>query len=288
MLVWLADILDILHSYLATCVEETNSFFAGNVVYLSMIIITITIIVKNKKVMNKGYKMLVASSIMILALAVYNPILTSIIQLLPNSNDMVVPRLWILFPIWIIIAYSLAVCVIENNSQLRKNAFVVMSACLVIAFGNTIIDLNMIDVPTNEYKINHESVEIVDEVLSLSGGKPTSIYMLVPSTGGPLENYVVGGSIYQGINQYTGIIDVHADSYTENDWNAYFAPDYMPDGITPTEDYLTYIFEFAFNDLKCDYVLFPDDDCVNQRLSKLKYTCVGHAGDYCIYTSSNI
>ncbi len=276
-----------LHNYCCSyLVDTTNAFFSYNLVYLALFAISLVYLSNNKKSTSSVRCLLFYSTLSLLFFIVYSPFLSLIILKLPNSNSSVVSRLWVICPIWIVMSYAFVCCVRSIKNKLWHIISILFILGVLILTGNSTTSLNMVRTPKNYYKINTESITLVDEVLSLSDGQPVSIYILVPSTGGDLENYVVGGSIYQGMNQYSGLIDIHSDAYTEDDWESCFVPDIMPDGENSTEDYINYFFSNAYNNLNCDYVVFPNDERVNSKIDHLGYCLVGSTDNYNIYSAS--
>ena len=271
-----------------TFIGITNLYFAGNLIYFSVFIFAFSLLIAKRNAFNRGSALFVSFTLLTMILFVFNPALEQLISRFPASNDQVFARVWLLCPIWLIIAFSSSFNALHKRRMITKNARTIMLSLIIIIFGNS-LSYKQMYIQTNEvYKINADAVEIADKALQLSDGEPTSLYILVPSTGGPMENFVNGGTVYQGINQYTGLIDLYADSYTETDWSTYFISDMMPDGVTPTENYINYFFAYAFGTLGCEYVAFPDDSIVNKKIDHLGYSLVGEAGGYRLYSNSNM
>ncbi len=263
--------------------DVLNLFFAGSIVYICVVIASIVLLLVRRKALKKGFDLFFFYTVLLLVFVIFNPLLFKLSGYLHDSTS-VFARVWIICPLWMIVAYAVSSLDIKN--KFISGAIVIAAAAVLIYFGGSTRSLKMFNTPSNPYKIRSEAVEISDEILNLSGGEPASLLIFVPLTPEP-ERFVNGGTIYEGINQYTASISACPIGYTDEYWDSYLMADYMPNGVTTTADYMNSLIDQYEEMHGIEYVALPDEDIFISRLEYCGYELAGHAGDYYIFRAMN-
>jgi len=282
MIEFVRNIVDYLHGYFTgTVVEITNMFFAGNIPYIIIFVASLFIIIRNRNEFGRGHKLFAAYSLLMLLFVIYNPVWKYVFLKFPAAaGGSVFVRFWLLVPVWVMIAYACANSLGSSSKKLLKTAGAVMLAVVLIFSGNSIRSLAMMNDAGNPYKVNNAAVQIADEVLSLSGNEPVSL-MIYSAGYGMDDNYVNGGTVYEGIRQYTGLIEVHRYYFYNDEWNAYYVSDMTPEGES-TADYVNNLIA-GHQYWNFDYVAMPDDERLNSKIDTERFPLAARAGGYCIY-----
>lgn len=258
----------------------TDSFFDGNIAYILIVLISLVLLFIRRKDLKEGHQMFAAFTLVSL-LIIYNPLFRLVFSKIPSANDGVIARLWILCPFWLIVAYVVALYCSKISKAVVKYIAVLATVSVLILTGSTVRSLGMIREPSNIYKINEASVEIADEVLELNGGEPVSLMIFTPEyeVG---ENFIEGGTINEGMRQYTADVCVYAHRPSEEFWNDYFVADITPTNRDSVEYLNAYITEW--HDVQCfDYFAVPVDEVVKSKLDTLQYELVSSIAGYDIY-----
>lgn len=257
----------------------SDLFFEGNYLYICLFLFSLIILaVRGRKQAGRESSLLLFSFLALLF--IYFPV-TSIFFDKFLNGDPVFARLWIICPIWIVISFVLANCFIKISNRIVKTLAITTLTVLLIAVGSNVRSLTMINEPNNIYKIRSEAVDVSEAVLKLNNGEPTSLFILVPVYTGP-ENYVEGGTVGSGIEQYTALIDLTSFGCSDEFWNDFFLSD-----ITPTdresEEWLNAFVNERQVASGAEYFAFPTNDIVNQRLISIGYNWKSDVGGYSIY-----
>ena len=257
-------------------------FINGNAIYLFIAVASLISISTNKKTVDKGRKLFLQYSIFLLIVVLLNPVFRLMANHINMMSDQVFARFWIMCPIWLIIAYSITNRSECYNNSLARSVFVLMSTLVIVLAGSNVENNNMFIVSDNSSKINTAAIEISNEILELSDGKPVSLLIRVDfaSSSG---NYVNGGSIYEGMLQYTGKIETIPHYYTEEEWNSYYVSEMTPYNEMTTEEFIKQSLSVWEDMYNFDYIAWPDDERLVSKLHYCGYEVVGHAGGYYIY-----
>ncbi len=282
------DTYNWLCSYFASNVRSnTEVFFSNNYIYLVLVIISVVLLAHHQK-LSRGRKLFLAFFVFFMALVIYNPIANDYFLSFPSFDAAVFNRFWIVFPIWTMLAYVFTSYTSKFKASLSKLTAVLITSAVLVFSGNTVSNAGMYIPTTNPYKINDESTYIAEDVLELSDGEPTSVYIFVPYERTD-ANYIYGGDVVYGIKSYTGLIDVQSFEYIEAYYNGYLVSDITPDGRI-TSEYIPYyldqvrdILEFDF-----DYVIFPTDERIYDNLMAADYELVCLRDSYSIYQRKTI
>ena len=282
------DTYNWLCSYFASYVRSnTEAFFSSNYIFLALVVISVVLLAHQQR-LSRGRKLFLAFFIMFMGLIIYNPIAAEDFKQLPSFDEAVFNRFWIVFPIWGMLAYIFTCLVTKTEKQASKITAVIVISAVLMFSGNTITNSGMVIPTTNDYKINDESISIADDVLELSDGEVTSLYIFVPFVRTE-PNYIYGGDVVSGIRSYTGLIDVQVFEYTDEYYNGYLVSDITPDGRV-TSYYIQYYLEQVNSILKFDfdYVVFPTDERINKNLLEAGFEPVCQRDSYSIYQRSTV
>ena len=287
MIEYLYKIYEYLHSYFTeNLVENTNLFFGGNILYLVLFVVSLVLIIVNKKDKNDAKRFFIPYILIFLILVMYNPFWKALFLKFPASvGGAVYVRFWLICPVWVLIAYTLSDGLSDCKNRMIKCFGIVALTVMLILSGNTLRALNMVNEPHNPYKIRTESIEVADLILADTDYKPTSLLILILPPGVD-ENYAEGGAIFTGLQQYSGIIKFNRFSYDEDFLNTYLLTEQTPDGAAQ-EDWLNWFLNVRYNDCGgFEYVALPDYDCLIDRMEYCGYGFVGNAGGYNVYRAN--
>ncbi len=257
-----------------------NLHFAENYVYLLLFVICLVMLIVKRKDLTRGYLLLgIFTSIVLIILFILPT--QMLFNMIPASDDSVFARLWLLCPVWLVIAYVAAASIPKMENKIHKTVISMVLVLVIVFSGNTIQSLNMLNNPQTPYKIRADSVEIADEVLRLNDGNPTSLFILVPDYADG-ENYINGGTLNMGIQQYTGDIQLTPFKCSDDFWNGYFLSD-----ITPTdreaEEWLGAFVSERYAATGAEFYASPTNEIVDKRLEDLGYECISTVSGYSIY-----
>ena len=257
----------------------TNIFFEGNYLYLFLFIISlITLTVSLKKQSRRVLSLLMFSYLSLLF--IYLPLTSVLFDRYLDGNP-VFARLWMICPVWIIVACAAVICLSGISNKVIKVVSVFLIIILLIVSGSSIRTLNMISNTDDVYKIRNEAVEISNEVMRLNNDEPTSLFMLVPVYTVP-DNFVEGGTVKSGIEQYTGRVNLTAFGCSDEFWNDYFLSDVTPTNRESLEWINAFINE-RYAASGAEYFAVPDDEIVNSKIDSLGYELLSQAGGYRLY-----
>ena len=262
----------------------SHSYFEGNYCYLVILLLSGIYALYLRKANRRAFALIGIYTILVLITIVYNPIVYTLFPLLPSGrNPAVVLRLWILCPFWLIVAFSMTDFCVRINRCWMKIICIVLSATLLVISGESLMSLKMINDSNCVYKIRSESCEIVDELLNLSSGESVSLFIFVP-TSDMDDKFIEGGTIYEGIYQYSGKIIMYPYYYTEELWNDYYLSDIIPEGWMDSQSYINIAFTESFEPYDFDYAALPDNEIIVPKMDYCGYELVGHAGGYFIFS----
>ena len=265
-----------------TLISNTELYFAHNYVYLGVFILALLFLVWKRKEYKAAFGLLGLYTILQLVLVIYNPLLLPLCNKIPGfEGDKVFARFWLLVPVWIIIAYVLAVTIPKIKFKVLKYVAAIAVAALLIYTGDSVRSLDMYNDSLCVYKVRPEAVELADEILEITGGEPASLYLFQPEYE-VADNFVNGGTIHYGILQYTGNIRVVPNPYSQAEWDGWLTPEYCPDQQTTSQSYIHSCF-MTGDFYECDYAAVPDDERINYKIDNLGYELVGQAAGYNIY-----
>lgn len=260
-------------------IRVANLFFSNNYLFVVLFVISLIALAVGKMRDADSAKSMMVFTLITL-LVIFFP-LSSVVFNRFLDGDPVFARLWMICPVWIVIAYVMASRIIGVHSKVIKSICVIVLAGLVIVTGSNLKSLNMINNADSVYKIRHESVEISDEILMLNNGNPTSLFILVPINSVP-DNFVEGGTIRSGIEQYTGNIELYGFGCSDEFWSEYFLSD-----VTPTnresEEWINAFVNERHAASGAEYFAFPTNDIVDRKLANLGFVLTTYIGGYSIY-----
>lgn len=259
---------------------STDLFFEGNLVFISVFIICFAFLIQRRKLTVTGFRFFVPFSMPVL-LILYSPIVYQLFRLSSDVGDQEFARLWILCPIWMMIPYVIAIGVSRIREKSHQLFTIVTLSVLIVVSGNAFANMDMMKASGSEYKINSVAVEVADEILRLNNGAPTKTLILVPYYE-MADNYVEGGTIYRGIEQYTADIDILPVKYTDELWSGSFQAEVTPVGRDSKEYIQAFLTEWYYN-FEFEYFAFPTDSVVDSKLSDLGYVRMSDVAGYSIY-----
>ena len=272
---------DVLINYYSIIVDIVNIFFSKNMVYLALYIFAVITTLFCKRNDLRGKQMIVIYTIITMVLVVFNPFLFDLSLNYSVLGYEVFARIWLMCPMWIAISNCLSktVSYVSSRKKHLKSVITFAFAGIIIAFGSSINSLHMMNDVNCKYKIKLESVEIADKILDYSNGEPTVLFIYVPKTQDD-ANYINGGTIYEGIRQYTGVISTYRYEYTEEIWNNYYLSEIIPVGNITSDAYVCEFLDIAQKENGFEFIAFPDDPRILDRMDYCGYEYLDHIAGY--------
>lgn len=282
LLDWISELVNSILDLLSDSFLHVISLhFDSNYIYLAIFIMCFVTLFAKRKEHTKGYLLFgVFSSFVIMFMLI--PSTQSLFDRIPSTNEPVFARLWILCPIWLIVIYSFVNWIFANKKDnSNKEVGIVLLSALLIVSGSSLTSNNMLNNTVSAYKVKSESVEIADEILQLNNDNPTTVFILVPyySEG---ENYINGGTLNMGIQQYTGKIRILPYKCSEDFWCDFFLSDATPTNRDAEEWLGAFVSEWH-EATGYEYLAVPSNDIVERRLADLGYDCISTTAGYNIY-----
>jgi len=271
--------------YFSVVVDITNMFFSRNLFYLFLYIVALTWVSSDNHLYQRGKRLITIFTFIVLGFAIFNPYLYDLSLKYPVLGYEVYARIWLMCPIWVTISYCASIAISQGCFQKKHwNTVVAIAfAGLIIAFGASINSLNMMNDTNCKYKVRTESIEIADKILDYSNGEPTVLFIYVPKTHDE-ANYINGGTIYEGIRQYTGEIATYRYEYTEEIWNNYYLSEIIPVGNITSDAYVCEFLDIAHENNGFEYIAFPDDPRILARMDYCGYEYLDHIAGYYLFS----
>ena len=267
-----------------TLISNTELYFAHNYVYLGVFILALIFLIWKRKEYKAAFGLLGVYTILQLVLIIYNPLLMPLCNKIPGfdvEGSKVFARFWLLVPVWIIIACVLAAVISGVKNKIVKYVAAIAVAALLIYTGDSVRSLDMFNDTSSVYKVRPEAIAIANELLEITGGEPTSLYLFQPEYE-VADNFVDGGTIHYGILQYTGNIRVVPHPYSQAEWDGCLTSEYCEEQGVSSQSFIHSSFMIG-DYYECDYAAVPDDERINYKIDNLGYELVGQAAGYNIY-----
>lgn len=274
MNMWNINVTSCINSLFSSGVSEiTKMFWENNYIYIVLFVVAILLITKQRKQLGNGYNLLFSYTILVFILVIYNPVTRMFVSAIPVTITPIYARLYMLLPMWVIIAYGLAL--LNKRKQTSFISIALLAATMILA-GNS-LELNSMLVDSNNMnKVNSDAVLIADTIMNINDGKPTSLWIILPEINNE-EKYIYGGTIGDGIKQYTANIRLSKWYYDEEYWNDFFVSDDV------SADYIGSIIDNTLKQQGVEYIAIPDDESVAGKMSILGYEVLGHECGYYFY-----
>gem|GEM_PF-1102725 len=258
-----------------------SEFWAGNYFYFGIAIVAFMLLMMNRKRWKEAHKALTSYILLLLCLLLYNPVTYYILvnKLGAFSEWQETVRFWILFPGWIMIAYVLAETIGSVQKFWKRALAVIVAVCLMTSWGTSLMDLDYIYGSSNAYKINQNAKLIADSILELSDGEATSARYVDLDTNysGKFQN---GGSIPEGITQYTADIFMSSVLYTQEQWDTYIAPETVTEDVTPAQYVNSNL--IGVQRYYCRYFIIRNEETLISLFEENGFTFDCVAGDFAI------
>lgn len=260
----------------------TNSYFAGNICFILLVIASIVFIIVKREDLKRGHYLFISFSLILLGLVIYNPLLRRILDRFSSAEDDISVRFWLLCPLWMIIAYAAAAVTMSVKNKVIRYSVIVAAAAVIVITGKTITGLTMYETPATEYKIRPEAVEIADAMNEMELKEQPSLLVFEHEYDAK-DNFVRNGTIFYGLKQYTADFMVYPYYYSEEEWNEYLMPDVLWDGQTMSRSYINGILGQYGALYHFNYVAMPDEETFLDKMDYCGYELVGHSGGYYIF-----
>ena len=276
--------LQVIISWLMSVKEAHIRYWDNNYVFIIVFVLCFTIILWQRKNNRNGYNLLSSFCLLLITLVLYNPIAHYFSSFFFEPSEAI--RTWLLLPVGLVVAYSVS----QINGHLKPSSIKVSLlncsfAVAIMLFGSTIMSYPMMIVKSNDMKINDESIHIADIVLNDNNNSPTSLLVFT------LEDYtydqfVSGGTVSEGIKQYTGLIDVSRVSISLQYWEENYVADISPAGVYGVS-YVPMAMEIYHHTIDYEYIAMPASDDVVGKMNAAGFNLVGSTDHYYVYKANS-
>ena len=259
-------------------------YWNDNYVFVIMYVACLVIMISMRDQAPNGHKLLSVYSLLLIGLVLYNPVAHYIgFNLFKDSESI---RMWLLLPVVTVIAF--AITVVTDNPSLKKagkGAVIGAMAAVIFFFGSSIMRTQMMVDTTNAMKINDESVKIADVILEDSNNEPTTLlmYTFEDYTSGQFVN---GGTVCDGIEQYTADIKVTRLNITPQYWEDNYVSDYNPQGAS-NYVYVPIAMEVHHHTIDFEYIALPADKNVIGKMEGAGFDLVGTTDSFFVYKANS-
>lgn len=258
------------------------SFWNGNLLLFMAYISSLIIIFNSRGKATRGKQLFAAFSIMLLVIC-YTPFAHIFFAKLPESNDAVYSRIWIILPVWLVIAYAVSELKDKVRSNLLRNGLYLSLSALMVFTGSSIYTLGMNIDSQTPYKVKSQGVEIAEKISSIEGDNPVELLLFDYPQSGTLDNYILGGTIYGAIGQYSGTIRVIPFYVDETTMQDYYLSDTLPDGETSSIEYIDTVLSRCHLGYDFSYIVMPENYTLRERMLYLGYKCISTYDGYDLY-----
>lgn len=267
MIDWLLHIHSILHDYIADQIYgSVDDFTGGNLVYFIIIVVFLSFFSFEKEAFRHRRSLMWPFFWLVLLLCPFNPLFRYFVFKIPIDQYELLGSFWFVVPVFVMFAYSAAMMIPRIQKKFLKY-LTVAGVCVVLVFAGASVTFNHMAIAAdNVYKIKAGVPELADEVLRINEGEPTYVLVFQPDQGD--DEWVVGGTMFQGLRMYSSKLAVAGYSFT------------------PEEDLTTVSFVEAVLPARpepIEYYLFPDDAGNVDSMELCGYKLVGNAGGYNIF-----
>ena len=258
-------------------------YWNDNYVFVIMYVACLVIMISMRDKAPNGHKLLSVYSLLLIGLVLYNPVAHFIgFNLFKDSESI---RMWLLLPVVTVIAF--AITVVTDNPSLKKagkGAVIGAMAAVIFFFGSSIMRTQMMVDTTNAMKINDESVKIADVILEDSNNEPTTLlmYTFEDYTSGQFVN---GGTVCDGIEQYTADIKVTRLNITPQYWEDNYVSDYNPQGAS-NYVYVPIAMEVHHHTIDFEYIALPASDGVESKMEAAGFNYVGRTESFLVFKAN--
>lgn len=266
-------------------VNETHAqYWNDNYLFVILYVMCFVIVICQRDKNLRGHNLMSLYSLMLIGLVLYNPIAHYIEYCFFKNSEAI--RMWLLLPVGLMIAY--AITIMTGDSRLNKACKGTVNfgiAVLIVFFGSTIMRADMMIETPNSLKINNESVQIANIILDSNDNEPTTllVFSLEDYTYGQFVN---GGTISNGIEQYTADIQVTHLNLTVQRWEDNYVSDISPDGVYAVS-YVPVAMETYHHTIDFEYIALPASDSVISKMNVAGFELVGQTESYYVYKANS-
>ena len=267
---------------LAIIYRSHEIYWNGNLFFLVIYIVSLTILLASDKKKSKGKRLFAYFSLIALLLFCYNPFINLVFLMLPDSSEAVYSRVWIFLPVWMVMAFA-----ITELAERVKSIFVRSFICFCIAIGIAFTGVSLdysgyFCNTTSVYKVNEDGIQIADTILSSNDNSAVGMLMFCGEEE-RIGNYYRANSIYYSIKQYTSQIRVIPVYYEEQEFEEYYLSDVLPDGESLTMDYVNEVFSDFRRNYDFSYVIIPEDYSLRMSMAYSGYELINSVNGNDIY-----
>lgn len=174
--------------------------FWGTSIYWIIYLVCLVLLFGFRKKMKRGYQILGWYSIMVCCGIIYNPIFMKVAYKLFFRGIAEYIRIFMILPVWIVIAYVMTECIQYSKKKLVRFASLIVCILVLILSGVPFSKTGMYVEAENPYKIDQEALEIANILLEDSGGEAR---ILIQTTA---DSYRDRATWYHGMRQYSSDI----------------------------------------------------------------------------------
>ncbi len=256
-------------------------FWNGNSVFFVFFIVSLVIILNSKGEKSNAKKLIALFSIVIMLGVCYNPFLFMLMKRIPGYSESVFSRVWIMLPVWLIIALAATEVISRVQSTWMRNSFGLVAAAALVLFGISPDTLGYYTELESKYKVKAEGVEISEVILSNFDGDSAGVLVFTDSNGYG-DSFVQGGTTYSAIEQFSGKIKVYPVIVSEQEWNDNYLSFMTEDGKFSFE-YINDRFNIFRRWYDFQYVAMPFDSSMRIKMLFSGYQFIASVNGTDIY-----
>lgn len=233
-------------------VDFLNGNFWKDSDYFLLAVLSVVLILSNKKSEKRGKRMAVYS-VLVFVVVICNPIVARMGLIFFGEDKYAYMRIFYLIPLMSLIAYAGTEFYINNvkpDDDRKKKLLFAAIVCITIVASGRFYDRTMYREVTNIYKIDQNALEICDMINEDCNETQVEIY--APSI----------PDIHYGIRQYAGNIAIIGDSMTI---------------VTPSA------LQDAVGEHSLDYIVLSQESNVNRYITQKGFEQLGELGEYIVY-----
>lgn len=183
-----------------------GEYWGNSLVIFILFVSCITLLFLNKDKIQRGYHILAAYSVLLIALVLLDPLALKFYE---DTREA-----FALLPMCVIIACVVAVKSRDMAGKIKTNAVVVALAVLIVLAGLAIRTEDMVSA-VNNYKVDDQGRLTAQYVLEASGNEPATVCYILREG----DKYWTDVSTYEAALQYSGIIRTTSAGLNDStDW----------------------------------------------------------------------
>lgn len=274
--------LNIVEETLASIYTSHEYFWNGNAFFFILYIASLTIVIANKEDKSKAKRLFAAFSVFVILIC-YCPITRMVFLRLPESDEAVFSRFWVILPVWMVIAFAVSEVKNRIKSVFIQNGLYLIIAAGIVLTGSSVDSMGYYFDANSLYKVKTEGINIANQVASISENEPVELLLFDNTQVDTSDNFVPGGTVSSAIGQYSAEIQTIPCYVDEVTWQDCYISSSLTDGDTASVLYVDDM--LAQKRMKYDFsfVAMPKDYLLRIKMLYSGYKYVSSVNGYDLY-----